>query len=654
MKIVLKLFTFHVSRREEGMKRYLETIRSEEAVRRILEHIRLIEDEEFIPTYQSKGRITTRPVTALYSNPPFVCSAMDGYATMFEKTLEADMAHPVSLAKGSDAMHVNTGDAVPDGMNAVAIREEVEEYGESIVIRKPLYLWQNVRMIGEDIIEGDMLAPSNHEIGIFDMSMLISAGVSHVHVRRIPSILIIPTGKELIDIYEGSPDRRNNEKGLIDFNSHLLAEMAAEVGFRATRHAIIADRKDLRDVVDRSAGDHDVVLINAGSSAGDEDYTEDIIRELGTLVFHGVSMMPGRPAIFGIVHDKPVFGIPGYPVSAAVSFQVFLEPLYEKLTSSRIRKRSVPCLTPYKIPSRIGIEEIVRVNLQQRHGRHYVFPLPRGASIFSSMARADGLIRIPENIEGYSEDEEIQCRLLKDEGDITNRIHIVGSHDLSLDIMRDLLKKDHPEADLLSTHTGSLSGILAIKKGVADLCTTHIFDERENVYNIPAIERYLADKNVVLVHIAKRKQGLVVRKGNPKGITGIEDLGKGDIAFINRQFGSGTRILIDLLLKEKGVSKGSVRGYEREESSHTAVGIAVKGSVADAGVAIYAVAKLFSLDFIPLAEEEYDLVVAEAFTEDQRFSRLMAIIRSDMFKKRLEEIGGYNTEHTGTVKYGKL
>jgi len=314
----------------------------------------------------------------------------------------------------------------------------------------------------------------------------------------------------------------------------------------------------------------------------------------------------------------------------------------------------VPCLTPYKIPSRIGMEEIVRVNLQQHHGRYYVFPLPRGASIFSSMARADGLMRIPENIEGYGEDEEIECLLLKDEADIANRVHIVGSHDLSLDIMRDLLKRAHPEADLLSTHTGSLSGILAVKKGVANLCTTHILDDQKNVYNIPVIEKYLPDREVVLVHIAKRQQGLIIRKGNPKKIAGIEDLGREDVKFINRQFGSGTRILVDLLLKEKGVNKESIRGYEREESSHTAVGIAVRESVADAGVAIYAVAKIFSLDFIPLAEEEYDLVVAGEFTKDQRFARLMEIIRSDIFKKRLEEIGGYKTEHTGTVKYGKL
>jgi putative molybdopterin biosynthesis protein len=220
--------------------------------------------------------------------------------------------------------------------------------------------------------------------------------------------------------------------------------------------------------------------------------------------------------------------------------------------------------------------------------------------------------------------------------------------------MRDLMKKAHPETDLLSTHTGSLSGILAVKKGVADLCTTHIYDDRENVYNIPVIERYLAGENVILLHIAKRQQGLVVQKGNPKGIAGIEDVGREDIKFINRQFGSGTRILIDLLLREKGIRKEAIHGYEREESSHTAIGIMVRESVADAGVAIYAVAKLFSLDFIPLAEEEYDLVVTGAFAEDQRFTKLMAIIRSDLFKKRLEEIGGYNTGHTGTIKYGKL
>jgi putative molybdopterin biosynthesis protein len=632
------------------MKRYLKTLKSDEAVRKVLENVRAIEGEEWLPVYECKGRITVRPLYTKISNPPFLCAAMDGYAVSFEDTLGADLTSPVSLKKSDGVTPVNTGDLVPGGSDAVIMVEDVEEHPSHIVIRKPVYLWQNVRMIGEDIIEGDMLLPGNHTISAFDAGMLISAGITHIHVRRKPHAAIIPTGKELIDIFKEPLDPRG-EPRLIDFNSYTLKSIAEETGYEAFISAIARDKEALHAAVRDVLEKNDVVLINAGSSAGREDYTGEVIKELGTLVFHGISVMPGKPTMFGIIEGKPVFGIPGYPVSAAISFRTFLVPLYEKFMHTKMYKKSLQCIVAYKMPSRVGIEEIVRVNLIENKGVYFAIPLPRGASIFSSMAKADGIVSIPGNREGYEEGEEVGCELLRNEEEIAGRMHIVGSHDLSLDVMRDMLKTTYPGTDLISTHTGSLSGIFALKKGITPLTTTHILDEKEKIYNIPAIKKYLPDTAVKLIHIAKRMQGFFVQRGNQKGIRAIADLTRPDIKFVNRQIGSGTRILIDSMLAEGGFEKHFINGYDREESSHTAVGIMVKESIVDVGVGIYSVAKAFSLDFVPLAEEEYDLLVAKEFTGDERFAILMDILTSEEFMERLRALGGYHTEDTGKVKY---
>ncbi len=315
---------------------------------------------------------------------------MDGYSVSFERTLGADLAHPMDLPR-SHVDPVNTGDLLRRGANAVIMIEDVEEQETHITIRKPVYLWQNVRMVGEDVIEGDMLLPVNHSMTAFDVGMLVSAGVTEAYVRKRPRMAVIPTGKELIDIFQERFDPQG-EPRLIDFNSYTLKCMAEEMGFEFSISAIARAKDDLRAAVCHAVGTNDVVLINAGSSAGREDYTEEIIGELGTIIFHGVSMMPGKPAMFGLIDGKPVFGVPGYPVSAAMTFRTFLVPLFEKLMNTKKYGKTVTCEAAYKIPSRVGIEEMLRVNLIENKGIYHAIPLPRGASLFSSMAKADGIV----------------------------------------------------------------------------------------------------------------------------------------------------------------------------------------------------------------------------------------------------------------------
>lgn len=632
------------------VKRYLETVTKEEALSRILEAVAPLDAEEELAVDAAVGRVTSRPVAARLSNPPFTCSAMDGYAVDFENTLAADLYNPVSLTPGTDTYRVNTGDPIPLGANAVIMIEDVEEKEGHILIRKPVSLWQHVRMIGEDVVQGDVLLPTNHTIRVFDVGLLIGTGVREVHVRKKPRLLIIPTGHELIDIRQEPPEAVVHGR-LIDFNSYTLIALAKEMGFEPEKGQIAKDKPGLLAILDKASDEYDVILVNAGSSAGTEDFTASVIQELGTLIFHGVAMMPGKPTLFGMVRGKPVFGIPGYPVSTVLAFKTFLGPLYEKLCRQARLARSIDCTTPYKLSSSIGVEEVLRVNLIERHGTYYAYPLPRGASLFSSLAKADGLVRIPPNVEGYSEGGRVSCELLRDETELSGRLHIVGSHDLSLDVIRDIIKKRSSGMDLISTHVGSQSGIIAMQKGIVDLATTHILDEREKVYNIPVVKRYLGTKPAALINIVRRVQGLVVAKGNPKGIKGVADLVRKDLRFVNRQVGSGTRVLLDSLLQELDVDRELIHGYDREEATHTAVGVLVSSGVADVGVAIYPIARLFNTDFIPLVEEEYDLLVTKEFMDDPKFHRLMDAVTSLEFAQRIQEFGGYNTELTGKTKY---
>jgi putative molybdopterin biosynthesis protein len=632
-------------------KRYLTTIGKQEALKHVLDSVKPLKETEEIPVPSCIGRITAGPVRAKISNPPFTCAAMDGYAVAYEKTLNADLTSPVTLMRGSDAIQVNTGDPIPIGKNAVIMAEDAEEKDDRITIRKPAFLWQHVRLTGEDIIEGDFLFPANYKLRVLDIGMLLASGLRTVVVKKKPRLLITPTGHELIDIYERPLEEVQGNR-LIDFNSYLLTALGEEMGFEVTKSEIARNRDDLREIIATHISHHDAIAINAGSSAGTEDITETTIKEFGSLVFHGVSLMPGKPTIFGLIEGKPIFGIPGYPVSAVVSFKTFLQAAYERLCGiSEEIEATVTCTTPHKIPSSIGVEEVLRVRLVAKNGTYYAYPLHRGAGVFSSLSQADALLRVPENVEGYDEGVKLPATLLRSEDELTHRINIVGSHDLSLDVLRDMMKGTHPGIDLVSAHVGSLGGILAIQKGIIDIATTHILDEEQRIYNVPAATKYLEGRSYTLIHVAKRIQGLLTAKGNPKNIRTIADLVRDDVIFVNRQFGSGTRILLDMMLKEKAIDRHSIQGYEREESTHAATAVLVKDRIADVGLAIYPVSQIFNLDFIPLMEEDYDLLVTKNFTQDPRFSLLMDLLTSTEFKSRLDELGGYNTKDTGKIKY---
>lgn len=639
------------------MKRkvYLEGLPLSEAIQRLEERLR---DAGFQPTppesvrvIDSLGRVTAEAVFARVSSPFYHSAAMDGFAVRFSDTFGADETRPVSLRIGAEAIPVDTGEPLPEGFNAVIMIEDVNmtkrDGNEFIEITEPATPWQNVRTIGEDIVETEMIVPQNHRIRPVDIGAMLAGGHSYIKVRRKPVVAIMPTGNELIE-----PGTTLNVGNIIEFNSRVLEGMLREDGCEPLRYEIIPDDIEiLKEKITESLDRADIVLINAGSSAGSEDYTASVISGLGDVIVHGVGIKPGKPIILGLVKGKPVFGIPGYPVSMYITYNLFARPLLYRLQGLSVPETDkIRAILSRNISSSLGQEEFIRVKLGYVNDKIIATPVSRGAGVIMSLVRADGILRIPSLSEGLGVGSEIEIELIRRRDEIKNTIVCIGSHDNTLDILSNFLRKKYPQFTLSSAHVGSMGGIMAIKRGEAHLAGTHLLDEDSGEYNIPFLKRLVPDTKINLLNLVYRDQGLIVKKGNPKGIKNFEDLLRDDVIFINRQRGSGTRLLTDKALKEHGIEPSKIKGYEREEYTHMGVASAVLTGIADVGVGILAAARALNLDFIPIAKERYDLVIPLAFFESNAIKALLDIIWNDIdFRNTVLGLGGYDCSDMGKI-----
>ena len=607
---------------------------------------------EKISVPDAVGRVLAEPVYAQLSSPSFHLAAMDGVAVKAEITFGATAAAPKTLIVERDAFYVNTGNILPQNTNAVIMVENVNELDEKrLEIEAPIFPWQNVRRVGEDIVATELLFPQNHLITPYCVGALLSGGVFSVMVKAKPRALIIPTGSELVDWRK--PGFHGLKPGqVLETNSFVLGKLIEKCGAIYQRHAMVMDdtteiKKALTAAVDEN---YQLILVLGGSSAGSEDFAKTAIMDLGKIHIHGVTIMPGKPVIIGTVANTTVFGIPGYPVSAIIAFEQFVQPLlYALLGLPEPERETIEVQPTRKIASKLGVEEFLRVKLGKVGDRIVATPLPRGAGTITSLTEADGIIRIANHVEGINDSEMVSAELLRPLPSISRTIVIVGSHDNSLDVLANQLKIYHSELTLSSSHVGSMGGLMAIKRGVCHLAGTHLLDTEDGSYNISYLAKYLPDAAVKLVHLVQRDQGLMIPPGNPKGIKGIEDLGRQDLTFINRQVGSGTRILLDYKLKQLNIKTAAINGYQNEEFTHMAVAVSVLSGAADAGLGIYAAAKALNLDFIPVVTEQYDLAIALEYFETAPIKILLEIINSREFKKQVQALGGYNTENTGKV-----
>jgi len=606
---------------------------------------RCIPKNEFVDVRLSLHRITGAIVRAKRSSPHFTASAMDGYAIRAKETHGISEREPRWLELGVQAIQVDTGDPIPEGMDAVVMLEEVLELGEGgILLQVPVVPWNHVRPVGEDIVEGEVLLPIHHRIRPQDQGALLAAGVLEVEVRSKPRVGIMPTGDEI------RPPEATLEVGdIVDSNSTVLASLVEEWGGFATIWPITPDQPErLEAAILEMAASQDILVIIAGSSQGRDDYTSQMVQKFGTLYLHGVAIKPGKPVVLGEVQGKPTFGIPGYPVSSYLTAHLFLEPWVKHLQGlSKDSQATLEAVISKKVFSSLGSEEFVRVKVGRVGDRWVAAPLSRGAGVTMSLVRADGMLRVPRLQEGFHEGETIPVELLRPISELEETLVCIGSHDLTLDVLSSHMKARGGQGGIASAHVGSLAGILSLRKGEAHFAGIHLLDPETGEYNKSYLQRFLPGRKVALMNLVYRNQVLIVPKGNPQNIKTLADLIKPGIQFINRQGGSGTRVLFDYLLKKLGLTKEQILGYEREEFTHLAVAVAVASGAADVGLGIQSAAEALGLDYVLVGEERYDLAIPEEYLEEPRMRAMISVIQSKTFQEDVLALGGYDVRDTG-------
>ena len=600
-----------------------------------------------IETCRSLGRITSAAVYAAISSPHYLASAMDGIALTASKTFGATETTPVILKEHDDFERIDTGDQLPERFDTVIMIEDVIELNNGTVkLINSGFPWQNIRQIGEDICQGEMIIPSNTKIEPATIGALLAGGVSKIRVWKKPVVGIIPTGDEII---KPTPDPQKGK--IIEFNSSVFSSMLFNWGADFKVYDIVPDKFELiKNAALNAISECDILLINAGSSAGRDDYTSRVIGECGEVLFHGISIKPGKPAILGIVQDKPVVGIPGYPVSGIIIMEQIVKKILELYLSGEFPQRTqIKARISRRIVSSLKYKEFIRVKLGDVAGNIIATPLTSGSGVITSFVKADGLLVIPQNTEGYESGSVVDVELLKNIKDIKNTLVITGSHDPLIDEISDILRKTSHGYFIASSHVGSMAGLMAIKKNEAHVAGIHLLDENTGEYNRSYIKKYLNPDETVLVKGVKRTQGLIVAKNNPLNIKKISDLDKNNVRFVNRQKGSGTRILLDYLLNREAINPENIYGYTREEYTHLSVAVQIAQGSADAGLGIFSAAKIYGLDFVPVCDEDYDFIIPGQIIDSAPVRKFLDILKSDEFEKRLSHIGGYRLEDCGKI-----
>lgn len=624
---------------------YLETKPVDEALHIYLDELQKIVklSYETIPVVDSLNRVTKSAIYAKYNSPLYNASAMDGIAVIAGNTKNASEMCPLIL-KESDYMVVDTGDPIKYPYDAVIMAEDVieGENGELSIISAAAS-WQHVRPIGEDIVANEMILPSCHKIRPIDIGVLLSAGIIEVEVVKEVHVAIFATGTEIIE-----PSDTIVEGSIIESNSRVFENLIKEIGAVPHRLPILIDDYDLiKKAISDAIEKYDMVIVNAGSSAGRDDYTVHVLRELGKVYVHGVAIKPGKPVILASVNNKPVIGLPGYPVSAYIDFENFVKPTLALLMNTEVPSSNcVKAVITKRLVSSLKHKEYVRVKVGVVDGKFVAAPLARGAGAAMSLVRADGFCVIEQNSEGLEAGDEVNVELYRSIDEIKNTVVIIGSHDLLLDVMADMMPNKFKSTFISSTHVGSMGGLMALKRHEAHIAPVHLLDENTGEYNVSYIKK-LFDEPFALIKGVNRVQGLMVKKGNPLNISGISSIGKH--RFVNRQRGAGTRVLFDYLLKKEHIDADTINGYDREATTHMAVAALVSSDSADVGMGIESAAKSMGLDFIKVGNEEYDFAIPQKYLELPEIKHFIELLRSEEFQACILEMGGYECIRCGEV-----
>lgn len=595
---------------------------------------------ETIPVFEASGRVTAEAVYAHICAPHYNASAMDGIALMANVTFGATETTPVRL-DASQFIQVDTGDPMPEGTDAVVMIEDVVRDGDDVLLYGAAVPWQHVRQVGEDVCAGDMILPSYTVITPAALGAMLAGGVMEVSVVKPPVVGIIPTGDEIV-----APCTDPKPGDIIEFNSTIFSGILSSWGAVPKTYPIVKDiKEDIINTMKKAVEECDAVIINAGSSAGRDDYSSLAVSTVGTMLYHGIAIKPGKPAILGYAGKKPILGVPGYPVSGIIVLDQIMRPVIEVMTGRNLHQQAeIEATLGRVMTSPLKYREFVRVRLGvDDKGGYIATPLSRGAGVVTSFVKADGIIDVPQDCEGYEAGDKVKVTLLRPIQDLNNTLTIIGSHDPLIDEVADILKRQNPDSVVSSSHVGSMGAIMAVKRGEAQMGAIHLLDEATGEYNTSFVAKYFKDGGVKLEKGVKRVQGIMVAKGNPKGIKEFKDMARDDVSYVNRQKGAGTRILCDYLIKKNGMNAADIYGYEREEFTHTSVAAQIASGTADAGLGIYSAAKTYDLDFIPICNEEYDLLIDEKAYDSEKIKDFLKVLHSDELKERLKRLGGYET-----------
>lgn len=619
---------------EECMnERYLQLRSLSEGLKLLKERFSFEPEIMQIPVQDSVGFVTAFAVHAPLSYPAGHLSAMDGIAVRSTDTHGTTDQNPLVI---KDYAKVNTGNLIPSQYDAVIMIEDTEEVEEGVLIRLPAYPWQHIRPVGEDIALGEMVLPGGHTIRSGDIGAMASYGITSVDVLSL-RVALIPTGSEIVSL--GTSPKPGQ---VIESNMLMAGADLRKIGAQVTMYPVIPDEPDqIKKTVEEAVNSHDLVLVSAGSSKGTKDYTSKIISELGTVFVHGLAIKPAKPVIFGEISGKPVIGMPGYPVACHTILREIVLPALSWYGLHVPEHQVIEARLAGPLHSEIGIDEFVLVTIGKIADSWVALPMSRGSGIQMSLVRSNGYITIPATSEGLESGSKVSVRVTTPISEAEKTILITGSHDPVIDHLSDQLKNSGIFPS--SIHVGSMGGLLALKRGDCHLAPMHLLSE-DGDYNIAFLKRFMPEENLVLICLAEREQGIVSRTGlNFDDITTHR--------FVNRQKGSGTRILLDYMLKEKGISPESIQGYNREMTTHLAVCLAVMSGDADLGMAVHSAAKVYDLPFIPVGTERYELVMrADTYESDYRVQSVISVIQSENFKSLLLRLGGYKTEETGFIR----
>jgi len=614
---------------------------------------------EEISVSRALGRAIAEDIQCPIDVPGFDRASMDGYAVRASDIFDADEKRPVKLRivgaveagddprieiRSGEVAEISTGAPIPKGANAVVMVEYTQRTGDLVDIFRAANPGENIMAAGSDLMAGELVLRKGQRLSPRELGVLSAMGLKSVKVYSRPRVAVISTGNELVPL--GGPLTYGR---IYDINANAIAGAVEDCGGEVIFETVARDTlEDLKEKIASGLHQADIVITSGGTSAGAGDLLYRILNSFGRpgILVHGLAVKPGKPTVVAIVNGKTVFGLPGYPTSALTIFTILVRPIIRRMSGVSEDEQARPLLAKcaLKIFSAKGRREFLPVHvIQDESGGFLAYPTTEGSGAISSLAMADGFIEIREEAQFLEEGENVEVRLFSPTLSLADLV-VMGSHCIGLDILIECLRRASPSFQAKIVNVGSIGGLHAVKRGEADVAGIHLLDEASREYNSPFLKRYGLSEQAVIVRGYVRQQGLIIAKGNPKGIHGIEDLLTKDVTFTNRNRGSGTRILFDLYLKRIADQRmtaieeltSRMRGYESEAKSHSAVAAAVLHGKADAGLGIRTVAERSELDFIPIAEEHYDFLVLKRRLEKEGVKKLVGALKSDEFRAALQ------------------